>query len=95
MGLYSLKKEKVMKVIKVNAYEYSELNQDAKHEVVHWLDEMPLDYETEDEQGNTIREIEYFSDMDEEDIQEHCEINEYLFDKFGKCVHHLEVKESE
>jgi hypothetical protein len=83
-----------MRQIKVNAYEYSELNQDAKHEVVYWLDEHPLDYETEDEQGNTIREIEYFSDMDEEDIQEHCEINEYLFDKFGKCVHHLEVKES-
>ena len=82
-----------MKVIKVNAYEYKELNQDAKHEVVHWLDEIPLDYETEDEHGNTIKEIEYFSDMKEQDIQEHCEINEYLFSKFGKCVHHLEVKE--
>ena len=59
-----------MKQIKVNAYEYSELNQDAKHEVVHWLDEMPLDYETEDEHGNTIIEIEYFSEMEEQDIQE-------------------------
>ena len=84
-----------MKQIKVNAYEYSELNQEAKHEVVHWLDEIPLDYETEDEQGNTIIEYEYFSDMEDIDIIEHCEINEYLFDKFGKCVHHLEVKESE
>ena len=95
MGLFSLKKEKVMRVIKVNAYEYKELNQDAKHEVVYWLDQDPIDYETEDEQGNTVREIEYFSDMEEQDIQEHCEANEYLFSKFGKCVHHLEVKEKE
>ncbi len=84
-----------MKQIKVNAYEYSELDEEAKNEVVHWLDQHPLDYETEDENGNTIREIEYFSDMEEEDIQEHCEINEYLFNKNGECVHHLEVKESE
>ena len=82
-----------MKQIKVNAYEYSELKQDAKNEVIHWLDEIPLDYETEDEQGNTIIEYEYFSDMEDIDIIEHCEINEYLFDKFGNCVHHLEIKQ--
>jgi len=84
-----------VKQIKVNAYEYSELNQEAKHEVVHWLDETPLDYETEDEHGNTIKEIEYFSDMEEQDIQEHCEINEYLFSSLGKPIHNLEIKESE
>ena len=84
-----------MKQIKVNAYEYSELNQEAKHEVVYWLDETPLDYETEDEHGNTIKEIEYFSDMEEQDIQEHCEINEYLFSSLGKPIHNLEIKESE
>ena len=83
-----------MKQIKVNAYEYSELNTDAKHEVVYWLDQFPLEYETEDEQGNTIIEYEYFSDMEDIDIIEHCEANEYLFDKFGKCIHHLEVKEN-
>jgi len=84
-----------VKQIKVNAYEYSELNQEAKHEVVYWLDETPLDYETEDEHGNTIKEIEYFSDMEEQDIQEHCEINEYLFSSLGKPIHNLEIKESE
>ena len=84
-----------MKVIKVNAFEFKELNQNAKNEVIHWLDQDPLDYETEDEQGNTIKELEYYSDMEEEDIQEHCEINEYLFNKLGKCIHHLEIKESE
>ena len=84
-----------MKAIKVNAYEYSELNEDAKIKVIHWLDEMPLDYETVDEHGNTITEIEYFSDMENIDITEHCEINEYLFSSLGKPIHHLEVKESE
>tara|TARA_R110001606_G_scaffold366690_1_gene521930 strand:+ start:364 stop:618 length:255 start_codon:yes stop_codon:yes gene_type:complete len=84
-----------MKQIKVNAYEYSELNQKAKYEVVHWLDEFPLDYETEDEQGNIIQELEYYSDMEQDDIIEHCEMNEYLFDKYGKCIHHLEIKKSE
>ena len=54
-----------MKQIKVNAYEYSELNPEAKHQVVVWLDELPLDYEAEDQQGNTIIKYEYFSDMKE------------------------------
>jgi hypothetical protein len=31
--------------------------------------------------------------MEDIDIQEHCEANEYLFSKTGKCVHHLEIKE--
>ena len=84
-----------MKQIKVNAYKYSELKQDAKHEVICWLDQNPIDYETEDEQGNNIIEYEYFSDMEDIDIIEHCEANEYLFDKYGNRVHHLEVKESE
>ena len=84
-----------MKQIKVNAYEYSELNTDAKTKVIYWLDEMPLDYETEDKQGNTITEYEYFSNMEDIDIIEHCEINKYLFNKYGECVHHLEIQESE
>ena len=49
-----------MKQIKVNAYEFNELNQKAKNEVIYWLDQDPLDCETEDEQGNTIKELEYY-----------------------------------
>ena len=84
-----------MKQIKVNAYEYSELNTDAKKKVIQWLDEWPIENVNQDDEGNIEEKIEYFSDMKDIDIIEHCEINEYLFDKFGKCVHHLEVKESE
>lgn len=36
-----------MKQIKINAYEFKELNQDAKHVALLWLDEFPLEYETE------------------------------------------------
>jgi len=84
-----------MKQIKVNAYEYSELNTDAKKKVIQWLDEWPIENVNQDDEGNIEEKIEYFSDMEDINIIEHCEINEYLFDKFGKCVHHLEVKESE
>ncbi len=83
-----------MKQIEINAYEFKELNQDAKYLVKLWLDEMPLEYDTGeiDKQGKPIFKNEYFSDWLEEDIQEHCEINGYLFSKYGKCVHHLQTK---
>ncbi len=82
-----------MKTIKVNAYSYQELNQDSKDNVKIWLDELPFDYyEDQDEKGNIIEKLDYPSDWNEIDIQEHCEVNEYLFDKYGKCIHHLEIK---
>jgi hypothetical protein len=86
-----------MKQIKINAYEFKELNQDAKHTALLWLDEFPLEYETEElnEQGKPILKNEYFSDWLEEEVQEHCEMNNYLFSKQGKCVHHLETKKGQ
>tara|TARA_R100001510_G_C7522388_1_gene117332 strand:+ start:230 stop:478 length:249 start_codon:yes stop_codon:yes gene_type:complete len=82
-----------MKIIKVNAYEFKELNQKAKNEVINWLDKLPLEYEEEDQQGNIITKYEYFSEMTESDINEHCEMNEYLFNEYGKPIHNLEIKE--
>lgn len=72
-----------MKTIQVNAYEYNELNDQAKLKVKYWLDEHPISYE-EDEQ-------EFVSDWDEDIISDHCQANEYLFDKWGNCVHHLDI----
>lgn len=80
-----------MKTIKVNAYNYQELNQDSKNKVKMWLDECPVECEEEDNQGNITYKYCYFSEMDEEDLQDHCETNKYLFDKYGNCVHHLET----
>ena len=74
-----------MKQIIINAYEYHELKPNAKSEVTYWLDQDP--WEFENDQGET--EFSYFSDMNDEEKQEHCEVNGYLFDDKGRPVHHL------
>jgi hypothetical protein len=74
-----------MKTITVTAYDYAELNQEAKTKVKHWLDGWPL--EVENDAGEF--EYDYFSDMTDEDIQDHCEVNGYLFSRTGRSVHHL------
>tara|TARA_R100000008_G_scaffold79315_1_gene60928 strand:- start:444 stop:689 length:246 start_codon:yes stop_codon:yes gene_type:complete len=81
-----------MKTIKINAYNYQDLSDDSKINVKIWLDEMPFDYEDEDEKGNIIKKLDYPSDWLDEDINEHCISNKYLFDKYGKCIHNLQVK---
>lgn len=75
-----------MRKIIIEAYQYHELHGMAKQNVVRWLDEDPVEYENEE--GRKVRE--YFSDMDEGMIEEHCESNGYLFDRFGDPVHHIE-----
>ena len=82
-----------MKQIKIEAYEYKELDQDAKFNVKYWLDRDPIECEEEDEQGNITYKYCYFSEMDDEDLQDHCESNNYLFNKYGNCVHHLQIKQ--
>ena len=83
-----------MKQIIINAYEYKELNECAKFKAKLWLDEVPFEYENDelDKNGKHILKTEYISDWDNDTIQEHCEINGYLFDESGDCVHHLEIK---
>lgn len=72
-------------IVKIRAYKYHELDEHRQFKVAVWLDEWPIDYEDED--GET--HWEYFTDMTKEDIAEHCEANEYLFNKFGEPIHHL------
>jgi len=77
-----------MKIVKIKAYKFEELKDTAILEALTWLDDFPLDYEDED--GNT--KWEYLSDIyhqEPEYIAEHCEANEYLFDKYGNTIHHL------
>ena len=78
-----------MKLIKINAYKFNELNNEAKSRVTHWLDEMPLYYETQDKNGNIIEKIQYFTDMHNSDICDHCEMNGYWFSENGEYIHHL------
>ena len=88
-------KENKMKQIKINAYEFKELNQEAQHRALIWLDRFPIDYDTGevDEYGKPIIKYDYFSSWPEQEIQEHCEINNYLFSKNGQAIHYLEIKQ--
>ena len=78
------------KLITVKAYQYQELNDDAKDKFMHEMYDMPFDYEDEDEEGNTIIKYSYFADMDLAEQIEFCEMNKYIFDKYGELIGHLE-----
>ena len=75
-----------MKTIQIEAYDYNDLDEAGKASVRTWLDEVPI--EVENDAGEF--EFRYFADMEEEDIQEHCEVNGYLFTTLGRPIHHLE-----
>lgn len=77
-----------MIVKKIKTYTYKELDDLAKVDVKFWLDQNPIDYERED--GTIV--IEYFSDMDEWSVNEHCELNDYFFTKKGQPIHNIVVQ---
>ena len=77
------------KLITVKAYQYQELNDDAKDKFMHEMYDMPFDYEDEDEEGNTIIKYDYFAEWDLEEQIDFCEMNKYLFDKYGNLIGHL------
>jgi hypothetical protein len=84
-----------MKTIKINAYEFKDLKGNSKYKALNWLDERPCeyeDYEDENQQGNLIKKNDYISQWDNNEIIEHCEINQYLFDIYGNPIHHLQIK---
>jgi len=64
-----------MRTVNIKVYSYDELNEDAKQNVVYWLDSNPLEYETD----NGEFEYLYFIDMEEIEILEHCNMNGYEF----------------
>ena len=76
-----------MREIIIDAYQYHELNKTAKRFVLCWLEEYPIEYENEE--GRKV--VEYYSlATDEKLIEEHCNSNGYLFDRYGYPVHHIE-----
>ena len=81
-------------VIKIRAYEFKELNRDAQLNFA-WK-EMSDPFESEtgevDQEGKPIIEYDYFTEWDIEDQIEYCEMNNYLFDKRGNSIRHLEEK---
>ena len=75
-----------MNTIQVHAYQYNELNDQAKLKVKFWLDEHPISYENDEQ--------EFVSSWDEDVILDHCQANEYLFDIYGNPIHHLYLNKS-
>ena len=72
----------------IYAYKYQDLDDDAKKEVIYWLDNDPHEYEKED---GTFG-YNYYCDLIKEEehiIIEFCEINNYLFNKQGQAIHQL------
>ena len=82
------------KLISVRAYEYQELNEDAKSRFIGYMYDSPFDYEDEDEEGNTIIKYDFFGYMDLAEQIEFCEMNKYLFNKHGELIGHLEEVEA-
>ena len=81
------------RVIKIKAYEYAELKQEAKNQFINEMWDIPFEYEDEDGEGNMIIKYDYFGEWDLKDQIEYCEINNYLFNKYGDLIGHLEVQE--
>jgi hypothetical protein len=63
----------------INIYSFDELSVEAKENVVYWLDFNPIEYETESGE----MECQYFIDMEESEIKEHCDMNGYEFLECG------------
>jgi len=77
-----------MKIVNIEAFQYSELTPKAKNRVIDWLDDPPLEYE--DEEGNLL--YKYAIDQTDQEVSEHCNDNEYLFDRFGRIINALIVE---
>jgi len=77
-----------MKNVTIEAFNFQDLNDDAKQKVINWLDLYPVEYEKE----NGSFGYSYYSDLNKEDeyiIVEMCEMNNYLFNQNGEPIHHL------
>ena len=81
-----------MRVVKIRAYKYEELNEGLREKVAHDFYDMEFDYESEDSEGNAVMEYDYFADWDLEHQIEFCEMNDYLFDTQGEMIQHLIIK---
>tara|TARA_B100001250_G_C19334057_1_gene585998 strand:- start:313 stop:558 length:246 start_codon:yes stop_codon:yes gene_type:complete len=78
------------RLISIRAYKYAELDDKAKENFIHEMWDTPFDYEDEDKEGNTIIKYDYFADMNLEEQIDFCETNDYLFNKYGELIGHLE-----
>jgi len=82
-----------MKIVKIKAYKYEELNEKARDKFINEMYDWPFDYDYEDENGEIIRKYDFFGQWELSEQIEYCEMNEYLFDKYGGTIGHLIIEE--
>ena len=73
----------------IEAFEFRELDERAKSHIRDWLNDDPIEWE--DDSGNM--QYDYVGHWNEDEIQEHCHMNEYLFNKYGESIHDLVLTE--
>ena len=74
------------KLISIRAYEYQELDDEAKDRFINYMYDSPFDFEDEDENGNTVIKYSYFADMDLEEQIDFCEVNNYFFNRYVELI---------
>jgi hypothetical protein len=72
-------------IYQIEGYIFNQLSNKAKQRVIRWIDEYPMEYQNDN--GETI--YRYFVDGSENDVNEHCEINGYIFNVYGEPIHHI------
>jgi hypothetical protein len=72
-------------IYQIEGYIFNQLSNKAKQRVIRWIDEYPMEYQNDN--GETI--YRYFADGSENDVNEHCEINGYIFNVYGEPIHHI------
>lgn len=82
-----------MKIVKIKAYKYEELNERAKDKFINEMYDIPFDYDIEDENGELIRKYDFFGEWELSEQIEFCEMNEYLFDEYGRTINYLTIDE--
>ena len=77
-----------MEQVKINAYKYSELSDDAKSNVSYKYFLDGFEYE-DDINGSSVIKYDYFEDWELAEQIDFCDANNYLFSVDGVMINHL------
>jgi len=77
-----------MEQVKINAYKYSELNEDAKNNVSYKYFLDGFEYE-DDINGLIVIKYDYFEEWELSEQIDFCNANDYLFSEDGVMINHL------
>jgi hypothetical protein len=79
--------------IMIEGFQFVELEGMARHRALTWLDRELLEFEDVDDDGKVVQQFVYISELEPQDIQDHCFMNGYIFNNDGRPIHHLILTE--